>query len=173
MSYPIPLAAMWGPFLADSPSIPCKSIPSSSPAVSVTSNCKPPMVATPSILSLVTPGLSYTIACFLPTRRLNREDLPTFGRPTITTLKPLSHPGGRFDTSLVRTLEPCWMWFPCGTLILKARSHAGVRLIMMSNNDLIRGLTCCIFRNCEKNQRIFGIIVNAIFNFFCHVARFC
>ena len=89
--HPIPLAAMCGPFFADSPSIPWRSSPSSSPAVSVTSNCSPPTEATPSIRSLVTPGLSYTMACFLPTRRLNSDDLPTFGRPTITTLNDLLH----------------------------------------------------------------------------------
>src|SRR5690606_34093868 len=36
--------------------------------------------------SLVMPGWSATIASLEPTRRLNRLDLPTLGRPTIATL---------------------------------------------------------------------------------------
>ena len=33
----------------------------------------------------MTPAVSSTIACLIPTRRLNRVDLPTLGRPTIAT----------------------------------------------------------------------------------------
>src|SRR5204863_3232432 len=41
----------------------------------------------PSRRSRVTPGRSSTNAKRLPTRRLNRVDLPTFGRPTMATVK--------------------------------------------------------------------------------------
>src|SRR5215207_834013 len=47
---------------------------------------KGPSLASPSRRSRVTPGRSSTSASFWPTRRLNRVDLPTFGRPTMATV---------------------------------------------------------------------------------------
>src|SRR5208283_1216456 len=66
--------------------------PSSSPAVSTTVKARSYRRASPSRRSRVTPGWSSTSASFLPTRRLNKVDLPTFGRPMIATLlmKPRS-----------------------------------------------------------------------------------
>src|SRR5262249_17400984 len=46
-----------------------------------------PSRARPSRRSRVTPGKSSTNARRLPTRRLNSVDLPTFGRPTMATVK--------------------------------------------------------------------------------------
>jgi hypothetical protein len=37
--------------------------------------------------SRVTPGVSSTSATRRPARRLNKVDFPTFGRPTIATVK--------------------------------------------------------------------------------------
>ena len=45
--------------------------------------------------SRVTPAVSSTMARRLPTSQLNRLDLPTFGRPTITT----------FATPMTTTLD--------------------------------------------------------------------
>src|SRR3546814_4359493 len=44
-------------------------------------------LASPGRRSRVTPGVSSTSASFLPTSLLNSVDLPTFGRPTIATVK--------------------------------------------------------------------------------------
>ena len=64
--------------------------PCSRPAVSITRNSVGPSRQTPSIRSRVTPGVSSTIACRRPTSRLNRVDLPTFGRPRIATVGELT-----------------------------------------------------------------------------------
>ena len=67
----------------------------SSPAVSITVKVRSPSRATPSRRSRVTPGRSSTKASRLPTSRLNRVDLPTFGRPTMATVKLIgSAPAG-------------------------------------------------------------------------------
>ena len=60
---------------------------SSRPAVSMTPNARSPSCARPSRRSRVTPGRSSTSARRRPTRRLNRVDLPTLGRPTMATVK--------------------------------------------------------------------------------------
>ena len=60
---------------------------SSRPAVSNTWNSRSPRRAWPSRRSRVTPGVSSTSARRFPTRRLNSVDLPTFGRPTMATVK--------------------------------------------------------------------------------------
>ncbi len=57
--------------------------PASRPAVSMMVNRKSASRAEPSRRSRVTPGRSSTSASFLPVRRLNSVDLPTFGRPII------------------------------------------------------------------------------------------
>ena len=62
----------------------------SRPAVSMTPNARSPSRARPSRRSRVTPGRSSTNARRLPTRRLNSVDLPTFGRPTMATVKLMS-----------------------------------------------------------------------------------
>src|SRR4051812_24822059 len=51
----------------------------------MTRKSRPISEASPSHRSRVTPGRSSTSASFLPTRRLNRVDLPTLGRPIIAT----------------------------------------------------------------------------------------
>src|SRR6187549_2908178 len=58
---------------------------SSQPAVSTAWNSSPSSPASPNRRSRVTPGWSSTSANFLPTSRLNKVDLPTFGLPMITT----------------------------------------------------------------------------------------
>jgi hypothetical protein len=58
---------------------------SSHPAVSTASNSSPSSPASPNRRSRVTPGWSSTSASFLPTSRLNSVDLPTLGRPMMTT----------------------------------------------------------------------------------------
>src|SRR5947209_3411043 len=60
---------------------------SSSPAVSMAVMARSPSCARPSRRSRVTPGTWSTNARRLPTRRLNSVDLPTFGRPTMATVK--------------------------------------------------------------------------------------
>ena len=60
---------------------------SSSPAVSIAVKARSPSRARPSRRSRVTPGRSSTSARRLPTSRLNSVDLPTFGRPTMATVK--------------------------------------------------------------------------------------
>ncbi len=60
---------------------------SSRPAVSITVNSRSPSRASPSRRSRVTPGRSSTSASRRPTSRLNSVDLPTFGRPTMATVK--------------------------------------------------------------------------------------
>jgi hypothetical protein len=65
------------------------SVASSSPAVSITVKRRSPSRASPSRRSRVTPGWSSTSASRLPTSRLNSVDLPTFGRPTMASLKDM------------------------------------------------------------------------------------
>jgi len=60
---------------------------SSNPAVSITVNAMSPSLASPSRRSRVTPGRSSTNATRRPTRRLNKVDLPTLGRPTMAMVK--------------------------------------------------------------------------------------
>src|SRR5262245_32309724 len=60
---------------------------SSRPAVSMAVKVRSPSRACASRRSRVTPGRSSTSARRLPTRRLNSVDLPTFGRPTMATVK--------------------------------------------------------------------------------------
>src|SRR5262245_61458459 len=63
---------------------------SSRPAVSTTVKSRSPRWPAPKRRSRVTPGWSSTSASFLPTRRLNRVDLPTLGRPTMATVKAMA-----------------------------------------------------------------------------------
>ena len=55
---------------------------SSNPAVSTILNDRSDNEPIDSRKSRVVPGLSFTIATRLPTKRLNKRDLPTFGLPT-------------------------------------------------------------------------------------------
>src|SRR3954469_4412880 len=64
---------------------------SSKPAVATTVKERSPRRACPSRRSRVTPGRSSTSASRLPTKRLNRVDLPTFGRPTMARVKVMTH----------------------------------------------------------------------------------
>jgi len=59
---------------------------SSRPAVSISRTFRPRNIASASLLSRVTPGVSATNAVRLPASRLNNVDLPTFGRPEMTTV---------------------------------------------------------------------------------------
>src|ERR1700735_4252403 len=68
---------------------------SSKPAVSIISRSMSPIRPVPKRRSRVTPGRSSTSASLRPARRLNRVDLPTFGRPTMAILtmrQPLARP---------------------------------------------------------------------------------
>ena len=58
---------------------------SSHPPVSTTSKVTPFQSISTALRSRVTPRCSSTTATRFPARRLTRDDLPTFGRPTITT----------------------------------------------------------------------------------------
>src|SRR5207344_1043065 len=49
--------------------------------------------------SRVTPGVSSTMARRRPTRRLNRVDLPTLGRPTMATLAGATRCGCRLSSA--------------------------------------------------------------------------
>src|SRR4051794_5965585 len=66
----------------------------SRPAVSITAKVRSPSRPVPSRRSRVTPGRSSTKASRLPTSRLNRVDLPTFGRPTMATVKVMAGSAG-------------------------------------------------------------------------------
>ena len=65
--------------------------------MSITVKSRSPSRAAPSRRSRVTPGRSSTSASRLPTSRLNSVDLPTFGRPTMATVKLMG--GGRWCES--------------------------------------------------------------------------
>ena len=60
---------------------------------------RPANRALPSRRSRVTPGKSSTSASFWPTRRLNRVDLPTLGRPTMATLCGATRCGGSLSSA--------------------------------------------------------------------------
>src|SRR5262249_60536978 len=64
--------------------------PGAGPAVSMSVPAKELTGASPSRLSRVKPGWASTRASRLPASRLNRVDLPTFGRPTMVTVKGMS-----------------------------------------------------------------------------------
>ena len=66
------------------------SVASSKPAVSISVKSRSPSRPCASRRSRVTPGVSSTMASFLPASRLNSVDLPTFGRPTIASLHAVS-----------------------------------------------------------------------------------
>src|ERR1044071_3972534 len=66
------------------------SSPGSSPAVSTSVTSQGPTVASASRGSRVNPGWSSTRASRLPASRLNKVDLPTFGRPTMAIVKDIS-----------------------------------------------------------------------------------
>src|SRR5262245_59469358 len=59
------------------------SSPGTIPPVSTTSKARPFQFIGPNMRSRVMPGSSVTIDRRWPIRRLNRVDLPTFGRPTM------------------------------------------------------------------------------------------
>src|SRR5260370_41908979 len=58
----------------------------SSPAVSTIVNSRPAHSATPYRRSRVNPDWESTIALRQPRMRLNRDDLPTLGRPPMATI---------------------------------------------------------------------------------------
>ena len=58
------------------------------PAVSTSLTGMPPMETVSVTKSRVVPGVAVTMARSRSTRRLKREDLPTFGRPTIASVSP-------------------------------------------------------------------------------------
>src|SRR5262249_41252820 len=64
------------------------------PPVSTSEKGTPRHSAGWAIVSRVVPATGVTMARRLPVMRLNRVDLPTFGRPTSTTVGP---PAGRFE----------------------------------------------------------------------------
>ena len=66
------------------------SVASSRPAVSIAVKRSGPSRPAPSRRSRVTPGWSSTSASRRPTRRLKSVDLPTFGRPTMATVKDMA-----------------------------------------------------------------------------------
>ena len=78
----------------------------SRPAVSITVKVRSPSCASPSRRSRVTPGRSSTRARRRPTRRLNRVDLPTLGRPTMATVKVIS---------AAMAITPQWRRRPCAS----------------------------------------------------------
>ncbi len=63
--------------------------------MSITLKERSPSLPSPSRRSRVTPGRSSTSARRAPTRRLNRVDLPTLGRPTMATVKDMMRSGGK------------------------------------------------------------------------------
>jgi len=65
------------------------------PPVSTSQKCRPAQSAAAKFRSRVTPGRSSTMAGRPPTIRLNRVDLPTLGRPTMTTVAFLTERGSR------------------------------------------------------------------------------
>ena len=79
---------------------------SSRPAVSITVKARSPSARAPSRRSRVTPGRSSTSARRLPTRRLNSVDLPTFGRPTMATVKLMIGTGALGVRALCRARAP-------------------------------------------------------------------
>ena len=58
------------------------------PAVSTSWTGMPPMATVSLTRSRVVPGVAVTIARSRSTSRLNKLDLPTFGRPTIASVNP-------------------------------------------------------------------------------------
>ena len=58
------------------------------PAVSISRNKMPLMLITSSIVSLVVPAISLTMARFSLSKVLSKVDLPAFGLPMIATLTP-------------------------------------------------------------------------------------
>jgi len=58
------------------------------PAVSTIFNGMPFIFMYSSIVSLVVPSISLTIALFSPSIKFKRDDLPTFGFPIIAVLIP-------------------------------------------------------------------------------------
>ena len=71
------------------PSISMESCESTrKPAVSTNSTGTPPRLVFAEIKSRVVPGVFETIARFSLAKQFNKVDLPTFGAPSITTLKP-------------------------------------------------------------------------------------
>ena len=61
------------------------------PAVSYSFTGMPPMAAVSETRSRVVPGISVTMARSCSSRRLNRLLLPTLGRPTMASVRPLAH----------------------------------------------------------------------------------
>ncbi len=58
------------------------------PAVSTSLTGMPPIATVSLTRSRVVPGVAVTMARSRSTRRLNKLDLPTFGRPTIASVNP-------------------------------------------------------------------------------------
>ena len=109
---------------------------SSRPAVSITVKARSPSRARPSRRSRVTPGRSSTNARRLPTRRLNSVDLPTFGRPTMATVKLMSGPRARSRAS--RRAMRCGV-----TALCPARARDAISAISAAPADqAMRPLPC-------------------------------
>ncbi len=64
---------------------------SRSPAVSTRCTGMPPSETVSVTRSRVVPGIAVTMARSRSTNRLNSEDLPTLGRPTIASVSPAVH----------------------------------------------------------------------------------
>ena len=78
------------------------------PALSTNTNRTPYHSASVDTLSRVVPGVSETIAIRLPARRLNRVDLPTFGRPTMAIIGKAMAENGQLNGQLM-------LWHTSGT----------------------------------------------------------
>ena len=74
--------------LRATPSRSIRSLVSRAPAVSTSVSARPSMSTRSVTRSRVVPGTSVTMARSAPTSALNRLDLPTLGRPAITTVAP-------------------------------------------------------------------------------------
>ena len=80
--------------------------PGSQPPVSTSRNGTPSHSASSSLRSRVTPGWSSTMAACLPITRLNSVLLPTFGRPTITTVGSATSDSVGVSVSVVMVMQP-------------------------------------------------------------------
>ena len=94
-----------------------------------------PRSASPSRRSRVTPGRSSTSASLRPTRRLNKVDLPTFGRPTIATEGTRVAASGGITVDMIAPPAPVSRRYagsrrarsPCQRRCSSARSSAACR----------------------------------------------
>src|SRR5690606_40041441 len=80
--------------------------------------------------SRVTPGRSSTSASLRPTRRLNSVDLPTLGRPTMATVKPMGEDNSRNQSGSAfnRNVEPLYLFILTRILSENRFALFGMRL---------------------------------------------